>query len=451
VTVTAGAVRDAAEVTTYVIRGGIFAEQTFGIRERLFLTGAIRADNNSAFGQDFDAVYYPKASLSWILSDEGFFPKPSFLDQLRLRAAYGASGVSPGSNDALLFFSPRTANIADQGAPGITFNAVGNPTLKPERAAEFEAGVDLALFQNRLSVEFTGYRKKTRDALIQRLLPGSIGISASRFENIGSVENKGFETGIHAQLVRSDRIGIDFGFNHSINDNKILKLDNNLAGQPIPIIVGTQIQHRVGYPLFGYWHTAIHSFSDKNGDGFITQDEVVVSDTAEYQGRQLPRVEMSFSPGMDLFGDLIRVTANFDHKGGFKLLNATERIRCQSRNNCQGLSDPSAPLFIQARTVALRDHPTRTQGGFIEKGDYTKFRELAVTVTAPRQWALARAIGADRVSVTFAGRNLKTWTDYTGVDPESAYFEGGGGNDIQTDFQTASPPRYWTLRVNLGF
>jgi TonB-linked SusC/RagA family outer membrane protein len=451
VTVTAGAVRDGAEVTSYIIRAGAFVEQTFGIRERLFLTGALRADNNSAFGANFDAVYYPKASVSWILSDEGFFPKPGFLDQLRLRAAYGASGVSPGTNDALLFFSPRTANISDQGAPGITFNAIGNLALKPERATEFEAGVDLGLFQNRLSVEFTGYRKRTRDALISRILPGSIGISSSRFENIGSVQNEGFETGIHAQVVKTDRFGFDFGLNHSINDNKILRLDNNAAGQPIPIIVGTQIQHRVGYPLFGYWHTAIHSFSDKNGDGFITQDEVVVSDTAEYQGRQLPRVEMSFSPGIDLFGDLIRISANFDHKGGYMLLNANERIRCQSRNNCRGLSDPTAPLFLQARTVALRDHPTRTQGGFIEKADYTKFRELAFTLTSPRQWALTRALNADRISVTIAGRNLKTWTDYTGVDPESAYFEGGGGNDIQTDFQTAAPPRYWTVRFNVGF
>jgi outer membrane receptor protein involved in Fe transport len=411
----------------------------------------LRADNNSAFGQEFDAVYYPKASLSWILSEEGFFPKPNFLDQLRFRAAYGASGVSPGTNDALLFFSPRTANIGDQGVPGITFNAVGNPNLKPERAREFESGVDLTLFQNRVSIEFTGYRKRTQDALISRILPGSIGITASRFENIGSVENKGFETGIHAQLVRRDNLGIDFGFNHSINDNKILKLDNNASGEPIPIIVGTQIQHRVGYPLFGYWHTAIHSFSDKNGDGFITQDEVVVSDTAEYQGRQLPHTEMSFSPGIDLFGNVIRLTANVDHKGGFKLLNATERIRCQSRNNCRGLNDPTASLFEQARNVALRDHPTRTQGGYIEKGDYTKLREVAITFNVPKQWNLGRAMGAERLSLTFAGRNLKTWTDYSGIDPESAYFEGGGGNDIQTDFQTAAPPRYWTLRLNVGF
>lgn len=452
VTVTAGSVRDGNETTSFAITAGAFVEQTFGLRDRLFVTGAVRGDNNSAFGQDFEAVYYPKASLSWILSEESFFPKPGFLNQFRLRTAYGASGVSPGTNDALLFFSPRTANIADQGSPGVTFNAVGNPLLKPERAVELEGGVDISMFDSRLSVELTGYNKRTKDALIQRILPGSIGITGSRFENIGSVRNRGFETGIRAQILQSERIGFDFGINHSINDNEILSLENNATtGLPIPIIVGTQIQHRVGYPLFGYWHTAIKSFSDVNGDGFITQDEVVVSDTAEFQGRSLPHVEMSFSPGLDLFGERIRLTANIDFKGGYKLLNANERIRCQSRNNCRGLGDPTASLFEQARVVALRDHPRRTQGGYIEDADYTKLREVALTLNAPANWRLGRMIGADRMSLTIAGRNLKTWTDYSGIDPESAYFEGGGGNDIQTDFQTAPPPRYYTLRLNVGF
>jgi TonB-linked SusC/RagA family outer membrane protein len=452
ITVNAGAVRTASEATSFAITAGAFVEQTFGLRDRLFLTGGLRADNNSAFGQDFDAVYYPKASLSWILSQEDFFPKPHFLNQLRVRAAYGASGVSPGTNDALLFFSPRTANINDQGAPGLTFNAVGNPTLRPERAIEFEAGTDLTMIDNRVTLELTGYRKRTRDALIQRILPGSIGITGSRFENIGSVQNYGFESSLHAQVVHRDNFGFDFGINHAINDNKILSLDNNsVTGQPIPIIVGTQIQHRVGYPLYGYWHTAITSFSDKNSDGIITQDELVVTDTAVYQGRSLPHVEMSFTPGIDLFHEIVRFSAGFDFKGGYKLLNATERIRCQSRNNCRGLSDPTAPLFEQARVAGLRDHPTRTQGGYIEKADYTKLRELSVTFSPPASWGLARALRADRLSLTFAGRNLHTWTDYTGIDPESAYFEGGAGNDIQTDFQTAPPPRYYTLRLNVGF
>ncbi|MEP6509449.1 MAG: TonB-dependent receptor, partial [Gemmatimonadales bacterium] len=387
----------------------------------------------------------------WILSDEDFFPKPKFLNQFRIRSAYGASGVSPGANDALLFFSARSANVADQGSPGATFNAVGNPSLKPERAVEFEGGFDLAMLDNRLSLEFTGYRKRTRDALIQRVLPGSLGITANRFENIGSVRNEGFETSLHAQVVKTRNFGFDFGVNHSINDNKILQLENNAAGEPIKIIVSGQIQHRVGYPLNGYWHTAITGFSDKNGDGLITQDEVTVTDTAVYQGRPVPHVEMSFSPGVDLFNNIVRITAGFDYKGGFKLLNGTERIRCQSRNNCRGLSDPSAPLFEQARVVALRDHPSKTQGGFIEKGDYTKLRELAITLTPPPGWGLARAFRADRLSLTFAGRNLHTWTDYTGIDPEAGYLSGGNGNDVQNDFQTAPPPRFYTLRLNVGF
>ena len=110
-----------------------------------------------------------------------------------------------------------------------------------------------------------------------------------------------------------------------------------------------------------------------------------------------------------------------------------------------GLIDPAAPRWKQIRTVALREHPSRTQWGFVEKADFWRFRELSVTYQLPQSWA--RAMRAERVSVTAAGRNLFTITDYSGMDPEAGYFDG----DLQTDFQTAPPPTYWTLRVNVAF
>src|SRR5207253_4649868 len=101
------------------------------------------------------------------------------------------------------------ANVADQGTAAVVFSAVGNTNLKPERAGEFEAGVDVDMFDNRASVTLTGYKKKTRDALVQRILPPSAGVSASRFENLGSVQNSGFEAGLRAQILQLDMIGVD--------------------------------------------------------------------------------------------------------------------------------------------------------------------------------------------------------------------------------------------------
>jgi hypothetical protein len=168
-------------------------------------------------------------------------------------------------------------------------------------------------------------------------------------------------------------------------------------------------------------------------------------------GRSTPHVEMSFTPGVDLWNGMFRLNANFDHKGGYWLKNSNERIRCNQRLNCSGLANPGAPLWEQARVVALRLSPLRTEGAFFERGDYTKLRELALTFNAPSSMLEHRFIPGNRLSVTLAGRNLKTWTQYTGIDPEAVTVPGGTGVEVEDPFQAVAPPRYVTLRFNLGF
>ncbi len=446
-TVTAGSILvagvDAIESTDYKVTLGSFFEQTFALHDRLFLTGAARIDDNSSFGTNSSRAVYPKASLSWILSEEPFFPKPRFLNQFRIRSAFGASGTSPGANDALPFFAAGNTNIVDQSTPALFFSAVGNPNLRPEKASELEGGVDVDMFDNRVSIAATVYKKLTKDALVQRILPPSAGVSSARFENIGRVQNTGFETSVRAQVIQTRWVGFDANLNYAVNDNKLVTL-----GEGIPPIVGSNTRNTAGYPLFGYWMRPILAFSDINKDGILTQNELVVGDSAVFYGRSIPHVELTFSPGLDLFNQKIRVTAQIDHKGGFITKESTERIRCANRNNCRGLTDITAPLAEQARSVAVRDHPSRTQSGFLEKGDFTKLREVAVTLYAPKSWTQSRILRGDRLSLTLAGRNLKTWTQFTGIDPEAA---AGAEGDLQDPFQAVAPPTYYTLRLNFGF
>jgi hypothetical protein len=129
----------------------------------------------------------------------------------------------------------------------------------------------------------------------------------------------------------------------------------------------------------------------------------------------------------------------FDHKGGFSLLNGTERIRCQSRNNCYGTYSKDAPLWMQARAVAVRESSGNTQFGFMENGTFTRFRELTATWTLPQR--LVSRTGA---------RNLHKWTNYTGIDPESDS-DAGSTISTQTDFQAAPPPTYFIVRLNVTF
>lgn len=439
--VDAGAIKDVSEVRDESKTLGIFIEEQLTWRDRLFVTGAVRLDDNSAFGKDFDAVTYPKLMFSWVASEESIFPRTDWLSSLRLRAAVGASGTQPGATDAIPFYSASTATADNVDVPAVVFTAIGNPTLKPERATELEAGFDAAFLRDRFGLEFTYYSKRTEDALVSRRLAPSIGAAINRFENIGSVKNAGVEYTVTARAVDRAAIGVDFTLAGSTNRNKLLEL-----GEGVTPIVGATRQQRPGYPLDGFWQRALTSYSDADGDGLIELSEISVTDTAVYIGPDKPTREISLAMGAEVLGRRLRLSALVDHKGGHYLLNGTERIRCESRNNCQGLVDPNASAFLQARAIAVRVHSSRTQAGFMERADFVRLRELAANYTLPERFA-ARA-RARSATFTIAARNLRFWSDYTGLDPESNYF--GGNLGTVSDFQTAPPPTYFTFRMVLG-
>lgn len=422
---------------------GVFVQQQVGLRDRLFVTGALRADDNSAFGSNFKAVYYPKASVSWVASQEPFFPRWSWLGSLRLRGALGFSGNHPGTTDALRFFAPKAANVDAADVASLVDSSIGNPNLKPERARELELGGEATMLQDRLHVDLTYYNKRTRDALIARTVAPSVGSgNITRFENLGAVVNRGFEFLVEGQLVQQPSIGWDVTLNGSHNTNFIADMGG------VPPIIGTTIQQRQGYPIDGYWQRA-YTFADADRNGIITQNELHVADSATFVGPSQPRWEVTLTNGLDLFDRKVRIVGMFDLKAGHYLLNGTERIRCQSRNNCLGLIDPAAPLWEQARVVALRESGTTTQWGFMEKADFIRLREASITYELPQEWA--RAMRASRVSVAIAGRNLWKSTNYSGVDPESNYITNSSSTGTVNDFQTQPPPSYWTFRVNVDF
>lgn len=213
------------------------------------------------------------------------------------------------------------------------------------------------------------------------------------------------------------------------------------------------LQQREGYPLWGFWSRRLLSYSDKDGNGIITynadpvRSEIEVSDTAQYSGRSLPKYEAAFTSGLSMWNGQVRLDALLDYKGGHLVYNNTERIRCASRFNCSGLVNPEASLFEQARTVMVREHPSRSVAGSLEEGDFLRFRELALTLTPPSGFA-GGVLGGRSLTATLAARNLGVlWTKYTGVDSE-AY---GGTGDGGSSFQAFGPPTYYSLRLSVGF
>jgi outer membrane receptor protein involved in Fe transport len=241
---TAGSIRRATQAGDESITLGTYVEQVLSYADRVFLTVGGRYDGNSAFGSDFSGVLYPKVGLSWVVSDEGFFPELGFVNSLRLRGTYGSSGVQPGTTDALRFFEAvNTTLTGGVEAPGVTISALGNKNLKPEYSGEFETGFDGTFFGERSTVELTYYNKTTRDAIIQRRIAPSLAGVTSNFENIGSIRNQGMELSFNQKIVDRAGVGLDLNLTGSTNKNRILSL-----GEGGGAALDRQPQHAVQRP-----------------------------------------------------------------------------------------------------------------------------------------------------------------------------------------------------------
>lgn len=443
-----GATKDATEATTFQKTAGFFIEEQLSIRDRLFLTAAARSDQNSAFGTDFQRVIYPKFSASWVVSEEKFMPQPSWLDNLRLRAAYGASGVQPGPNDALRYYNSAASNIRATDVTGAIYAAIGNDNLKPERTAELETGFDLRMLRGRLNVEATYYNKNTKDALIAAIVPPLLGAAATQATNIGAVNNHGYELLLNSVLVDRRMLGLDMTVSGSTNSNMVKSLGNT------PAQIGTATRVVAGYPINGYWAQPITGWEDKNKDGILTYNanpalnEVFVGDSAIFRGYNQPRYVVTATNGLELFHKRLRFQSLVDYRGGHLFYNNTERIRCVSRRNCNGLVNPAASLEEQAMVVATLDHPSKTIDGFFQSGAFVRLRELSATYTAGSR--VARLARARTASITLTARNLGRYTKYRGVDPETDR-NASVDSDAPEEFQTIAPPSYFVLRFNFGY
>lgn len=436
------------EFTTITKTFGVFAEQAVAIRDRLFLTAAVRSDQNSAFGTNFQSIIYPKASASYLISQEDWFKSPAWLNALRLRYAYGQSGVQPGPNDALLYLSASTTSVQAADQPTLIQAALGNPNLKPERSAENEAGFEAQLFGSRLSLDVTYYSKVTKDALIAAVLPPSYGSVTTQLRNLGSVKNSGFELGINAQLVNRSYFGWNVNVSASSNANVVQSLGNT------PAQIGTTNRTVAGYPIAGYWAAPITGYQDKNGDGYLTwytdtaRNEVFVADSAVFRGYATPRYNTTITNGFDFLNHKLRFTSLWDIRRGNLWYNNTDRIRC-TRPNCSGRNNLKAEFVDQATNIAASEHAARTLDGFLQDGGFVRLREASLEYSFSPQLA-SRLLRARSLSVVLAGRNLRVWTKYRGVDPESG-FNTTSGTDAPSEFQTIAPPSYFTFRFNLGY
>lgn len=422
---------------------GFLLEEQIAWRDRLFVTAGVRMDDHSAFGANFERIYYPKASLSYVISDEDFFDF-SFVDNLKLRAAWGRAGNAPAP-----FSADRTygaaAVVMDNGSvvSSLDPDAFGNQDIRAEKGEEIEVGFDASFLDNNLGLEVTYYSSRTKDALISVPVPASSGWVGTVLRNIGEIANSGLEVAIFGSPIRTPSLTWDATLTLSTNSNEVISLGEG-ARDTIPVGYRNSQRHVAGYPLAGYWTQV----PVRNADGSLVFDAdglVVYEDNMKYIGPSAPTREASLTNTFTLLDGNLQFYVFMDYKGGHYLFNMARQTA-----HLDGVSYEAAlynaGLLDEEEWILLTESQNYNEP-FFEKADFVKLREVSVRYTLPESWA--RAARAKSMSVTLAGRNLAVWTDYSGSDPEVNI--GGSATFTRADYMSVPMMRNFSASLNFTF
>src|SRR6266480_1281724 len=433
--VSAAAVTTGGEQDTTQKSIGFYVQQQAAWRDRLFLTGALRMDNNSAFGSELNRVFYPKLSLSYVISEEPFFKLPA-VDQLRLRAAWGQAGNAPGPLDALRSYTSSVVTTATGTSSALRYGSVGNPNLRPERGNEIETGFESAFIGGRLGLDLTYYNKTTHDALLPVAVPPSTGFAGTQLANLGTIANHGIEMVLNATPLRRNPLTIESTLSLSTNHIRLVSFGDTRS----PIIFGDYApvqRYQPGFPLAAYWAQRVQYDDNgnlvKNGAG-----QPIIDPVSVYKGPSVPTREASFSNDFIMF-EKLRLHSLFDYKGGHYMFNVKDWRRDRA-----GVSWATVNPQANPDEVLARQFPAENWFD-IQKADFLKLRDLSLRYDLPAAF-LGRF--ADRATLMLAGHNLRLWTKYGGGDPE-LNFNGGSSTFNRNDSWTVPTPRRYTFSVQM--
>jgi len=424
---------------------GIFGEASASFRGQYFVTVGLRRDYASVVGEDSPSIVYPKASLALRLDKYAGFP--GFFNLLKLRAAYGETGVLPNLLDGIpLLFTAETGGAGSGGVLG----QIGNEDIKPERVKEIEFGFD-AEFLDHYALEFTYYRQKAEDSIIAFRNSPSTGqtVTAKPF-NVGELDGWGIESLLQASLFRSRNAAVDITLINNFQDNEVKDLG---GAQPIfDAFDNNVIKEGLSKHEF-FLQDVIGAEFDENGvyvGPKLTEERLAL-------GNPVPNYTGSFSLNVRLFKNL-NVYALADWATGLSIINSTRRFAVRFGNDVElnalsaqlsELTPGTAEYNDVAVKVANLDGNTRSN--FIEDADFLKLREISVSYSL-RDVLPSLQRGTNFLSdiiVALSATNLWTTTKYSGPDPE-VNFRGARDLTRGQDFLTLQSPRTYNLSVRFS-
>lgn len=430
------ATRTADEWLSYLYNYGWFVQENLGWNDRYHLDLGLRADCNSAFGENVGWQYYPKVGLSYLMSQESWLQHSWWLSQLRLFANYGVAGLYPPA-----FAYQRTVAFDSyQGQLAATFGQYGNPDLGPEKKHSTEFGLDLGLWKGMVNLAATYYYSLTRDALFAVPLQPSVG-QGSSLANVGRIVNRGWEVvlGLNLTPTRHTRINV----NASLNTNHNLV---ESIGGAAPFAIGgfsSSIQSIVAEgQSVGFLRA---SRSTLNADGTVTTEKL------QNLGNTLPKMYGALSLDVQWRG--LEVFANADWQTGAYVHSYNAQFRFRNGIRCDEVPEAMLQAWGMAadgsnRWLVQKTHWNDATNFFVYRSDYLKVRNIGVNYTFDRPCRGLRA-----VQVGFHVNNPFTITACP-VDPEATISTTLTQGAVATggfNYATYSAPRQYVGSVTVRF
>lgn len=452
---------NAATVTVY--DGGwtghnlvsFFARANATWKDKYLFSGSLRADGSSRFGENNRYGVFPAVSLGWQLTREPFMSGLARHGELKLRASYGVTG----NQDIADNFAPISRfSKANYGAiPGIGQRNFGNPDLRWEQTHEMNLGFDMLVLSERLTVTGDWYRKETQDLLLDRPISATSG-QTTVLQNIGDMENKGFELQLGATILKpSAPRGLRWqaDFNVAWNHNKVLKLYEN---QPIPVGGYDVGRIDVGHPLGAFYtlhFTGVDTatgdaiFEDVNNDGSIDDaDRVYVgSPHPKYWGgftntltwgKFDVRAFLQFVQGQTIF-NAISVFAN---DGGYYYDNKFSKVLRRWQQPGDVTDEPRASFDGTSGADLISSR-------YFEDGSYLRLQEVTLRYSLPA--SIGNKIAMKDVSLYVSGRNLYTWTKYSGYSPDVNSAGSSSNTELSTEFYAYPSARSFMVGLSGAF
>lgn len=417
---------------------GVFAQQELLLfSDRLNLTGSLRADRSSGNADPEKYYYYPKAAASFRFGEIA-----AWLNDLKLRGAYGSSGNQPLFGQKFTRLQPGV-NVG--GSPALTIDGrVGAPDLRPERATELEGGFDATLFGGNARFEFTAYDKRVTDFLLSRGLASSTGFVTYYF-NGGELKAHGIEMMLEATPVRTGSFDWISRTTFAANRQKIVDL-------PVPAF-------RPSNSSFGFLYGGYKIQNNESPTamiGYEGRDPATKARIEKVYGDAEPRFQMGFTN--DFHVGRFTLSSLLDWSNGGLVANLTRSYYDDAANTVDyvrpaNITDTRPLAECGPRCLSGEEREDLTAKSFsvyIEDASFLKLREVSLTYELPSNLLGRVGASVNDARISLSARNPWMWTAYTGLDPEVSNF-GNRSVGRNIDVTPFPPSRSFWLTVNLGF